>query len=147
MARTSQRPDQLATLLRIVEHELGYHLYRTVSAAKAELSRAGSTVLRFRHEGVAIERTITRADFEFWIAPDLARLAAAVRPCPGARGAGGGAGRPRVPDRRHRVRPGGQDDVRGQVRAGPASPAAASSSRWRRDWRLIGRERALVNEA
>ena len=76
VARTSARPEQLGTLIRIVEEELGFHLYRAVSAAKAELSRADRTTLSFHHEGVAIEQSITRADFEGWIAPDLAKLSA-----------------------------------------------------------------------
>ncbi len=76
VARTSAHPEQLATLIRIVEEELGFHLYRVVSAAKAELSHAERTTLSFHHEGVAIEQTITRADFERWIAPDLAKLSA-----------------------------------------------------------------------
>jgi len=49
-----------------------------VSGVKAELSRAETTVLRFRHADFAIEQTIARADFEHWIAPDIARIAATV---------------------------------------------------------------------
>jgi hypothetical chaperone protein len=49
-----------------------------VASAKAELSRGPSATLRFRHEDFAIEQEITRAEFEGWIAPDLARLSATV---------------------------------------------------------------------
>jgi hypothetical chaperone protein len=45
---------------------------------KAALSRADSAQLQFRHEKLAIDRTITRADFEAWIAPDCVRLADTV---------------------------------------------------------------------
>ncbi len=76
VARTASHPERLGTLLRIVEAELGFHLYRAVSATKAELSRAPTATLRFHHEGVAIQQKVTRADFEAWIAPDLAKLAA-----------------------------------------------------------------------
>jgi hypothetical chaperone protein len=42
------------------------------------LSRADSTVLRFGHKGFAVEQTVTRTDFETWVAGDLAQLGATV---------------------------------------------------------------------
>ena len=42
------------------------------------MSRAETAVLRFRHADFAIEQTIARRDFEHWIAPDIARIAATV---------------------------------------------------------------------
>ena len=45
---------------------------------KAALSHADTAVLRFAHAGIAIEQSVTRADFERWIAPDLARMGAAI---------------------------------------------------------------------
>jgi len=78
VARTALYPDRLQALLRLIRDELGYELYRSVSGVKAELSRAESAVLRFRHADFAIEETIGRADFEHWIAPDIARIATTV---------------------------------------------------------------------
>jgi hypothetical chaperone protein len=78
VARTAMYPDRLRALLRLIRDELGYELYRTVSGVKADLSRAETAVLRFRHEDFAIEETISRSDFEDWIAPDIARIAATV---------------------------------------------------------------------
>ncbi|HEX5326124.1 MAG TPA: Hsp70 family protein [Acetobacteraceae bacterium] len=78
VARTSQHPERLRNLIALIEDGLGYALYQTVSTAKADLSRADSTVLNFRHQRFAMERGITRAEFESWIEPDLARLAATV---------------------------------------------------------------------
>jgi hypothetical chaperone protein len=78
VARTAQYPDRLNALLRLIRHELGYELYRTVSGVKAALSRAETAELRFRHADFAIEVTISRSDFEHWIAPDIARIAATV---------------------------------------------------------------------
>jgi hypothetical chaperone protein len=46
--------------------------------AKAALSDTEQTVLRFAHQGFAVEQTITRAALEGWIAPDLARIGATV---------------------------------------------------------------------
>jgi hypothetical chaperone protein len=78
VARTADRPEQLHALLRLVRDELGYELYRAVSGVKAALSTAEAAPLRFRHEDFAIEETITRADFEGWIAPDVAKIAATI---------------------------------------------------------------------
>jgi hypothetical chaperone protein len=49
-----------------------------VSAVKAELSRATTATLRFAHEDFLVEQDIERAEFESWIAGDLARIAATV---------------------------------------------------------------------
>jgi hypothetical chaperone protein len=76
--RTAEAPERLDHLLQLIEDEQGYGLYRAVSAAKAALSGADRTVLRFAHRGFAIEQPITRADFEAWIAPELARMDAAI---------------------------------------------------------------------
>lgn len=78
VARASAHPERLRHLIRLIEDEQGYQLYQVVSAVKAELSRAERAVLTFRHEGLVIEREISRAEFESWIAPDVERLGAAV---------------------------------------------------------------------
>jgi hypothetical chaperone protein len=78
VAAASEHPDRLRTLIRLIEDELGYQLYQTVSAVKAELSRHETAMLRFAHAGFAIERNIARSDFESWIEDDLARIAATV---------------------------------------------------------------------
>ena len=78
VARTAQHPDRLRHLIALIEDGLGYALYQAVSTAKAELSNAETTVLRFRHKDFSVERTIARTEFEAWIAGDLARLAGTV---------------------------------------------------------------------
>ncbi len=78
VARTAQHPERLRHLASIIEDGQGYELYRAVSTAKAALSGADSTVLRFRHKGFQMEKTITRSDFDTWIEVDLARLGATV---------------------------------------------------------------------
>ena len=76
--RTAAHPDRLGALLRLIRDELGYELYRAVSGVKADLSRADTATLRFRHADFAIEETISRRDFEAWIAPDLIRIGATI---------------------------------------------------------------------
>jgi hypothetical chaperone protein len=78
VARTAEHPERLRCLAALIEDGLGYELYRTVSAAKAALSRAETTTLRFRHKDFSVERVITRQEFEAWIAGDLARIGATV---------------------------------------------------------------------
>jgi hypothetical chaperone protein len=78
VARMAQHPQKLRNLLSLIKDESGYHLYQTVSKVKAELSHAASAKLSFRHEDFVLERDITRAEFEGWIAPELTKLAASV---------------------------------------------------------------------
>ena len=78
VARASAEPVRLRRLIRLIEEELGYQLYQTVSGVKAALSGADETVLRFDHGGIQIEEAVTRAAFEQWIAPDLQRMGATV---------------------------------------------------------------------
>ncbi len=78
IARTAAEPAGLRRLIRLIEEELGYRLYQTVSAVKAELSRSERAVLAFPDGGLRIEAVVERRDFEDWIAPDLALMSAAV---------------------------------------------------------------------
>ena len=74
LARDALDPAPLEAFIDLVERDLGFALYRAVSAVKVALS--GASTAEFRFEDV--RETVTRADFEGWIAGDLARIAAAV---------------------------------------------------------------------
>jgi hypothetical chaperone protein len=74
LIRDAVEPGKLEDLLTVIEYDLGYELYRAVSAAKIALSSANETVLRFNQMDVAIERIITRADFDGWIAGDVGAI-------------------------------------------------------------------------
>ncbi len=78
VARAARYPERLRALLRLIQDELGYALYRAVSGVKAELSRADTATLRFSHADFVIDETIDRRDFEAWIAPDIAQIGATV---------------------------------------------------------------------
>jgi hypothetical chaperone protein len=78
VARTAEHPERLHHLIRLVEEEAGYALYRAVAKAKAALSEAATARLDFAHGGFVLEVDIAREDFEAWIAPELARIGAAV---------------------------------------------------------------------
>ena len=86
IARISSAPGKLADLITIIERELGFQLYQSVSRAKAALSQAEETTVGFHAAGLAIEARLTRADFERWIADDLARIDATVGQALGAAG-------------------------------------------------------------
>ncbi|WP_160119993.1 Hsp70 family protein [Rhodovarius lipocyclicus] len=76
--RTAEQPEKLAHLMRLIEDEVGYALYRAVSGVKAALSRAEEARLEFSHAGFVVDAPIRRTDFEAWIAPELNRIAGAV---------------------------------------------------------------------
>ncbi|MCX7384241.1 MAG: Hsp70 family protein [Alphaproteobacteria bacterium] len=78
VARAAQHPHQLRSLITLIEEELGYQLYQTVSTVKAALSRSDAARLCFSHKDLVIDEVITRADFESWIASDLAAMATTV---------------------------------------------------------------------
>jgi len=78
VARNAAEPAKLHHLIRLVEDEVGYELYRAVSAAKLALSRGEQTRLEFRHGDFIVDAPIIRAEFEGWIAPELRQIAGAV---------------------------------------------------------------------
>ncbi|HCX68856.1 Hsp70 family protein [Parvibaculum sp.] len=78
IARTAEAADEVEALLALIEEERGFALYRAVEAAKLGLSGADETRLRFTLGPVEIDAKVTRADFEQWIAPELAEISACV---------------------------------------------------------------------
>ncbi len=78
VAAASADPSRLRALIRLIEDEMGYQLYQTVSAVKAQLSQHDSAILRFAHGDFTIERSIARDEFNRWIADDLRRIALTV---------------------------------------------------------------------
>ncbi len=78
LARTASHPERLLALRHIIEDEAGYDLYQAVSALKTRLSRQDSALFEFSHRGLAIKRKVRRAEFDAWIAPELASIAATV---------------------------------------------------------------------
>ncbi len=77
-AAASERGEELENLAALIEMNLGFALYQTVGAVKAALSGAPTAPLVFDQCGVKIATEVTRADFETWIAPDLARIELAL---------------------------------------------------------------------
>jgi hypothetical chaperone protein len=78
LSRTALDPDAIRRMIAMIEHELGFPLYDAVGRLKRALSQEEQATFHFSGAGVEIEATVTRAEFEGWIAPDVARMATAV---------------------------------------------------------------------
>jgi hypothetical chaperone protein len=71
-------PAAIGRMIAVIEHELGYPLYDAVGRLKRTLSTEQEAHFHFVGGGLAIEADVTRADFEQWIARDIALIAATV---------------------------------------------------------------------
>jgi hypothetical chaperone protein len=76
--RTASTPERLEAFLLLVKHELGFQLHQAVQRTKFELSAAEISEFVFESGPVSIRKTVTRADFERWIADDLLAMSACV---------------------------------------------------------------------
>jgi hypothetical chaperone protein len=74
LLRHAAAPEKLQRFFHVVDHSKGLDLYDAVSTVKRELSNRSEATLHFEN----INITISRKDFETWIAPDLQRIAAAL---------------------------------------------------------------------
>lgn len=78
LVRQALEPEKLELFIDLVEHDEGYPLYQAVSAAKMALSSSEEAEFHFAPLGAAGRKTVRRADFERWIADDLARIEGAL---------------------------------------------------------------------
>ncbi len=78
LARFALDPTPLEDFIALVENDLGFALYRAVSAAKIALSSQDSVRFRFKDSAIDIDAAIARSDFERWIRDDLTRIEATV---------------------------------------------------------------------
>jgi hypothetical chaperone protein len=78
LATFSESPEVVGRFIRLIESNQGYTLYRSVSETKEALSLEESAPFVFRGPGFEINETVTRAQFERWIAPELEAIEAAL---------------------------------------------------------------------
>ena len=71
-------PAKIAALSELIEADLGYQLHQSVQQTKYALSSQDNATFRFHHHGLDLQAPVTRAEFESWIAPDLAAIHRAV---------------------------------------------------------------------
>ncbi|MCJ2181628.1 Hsp70 family protein [Novosphingobium sp. 1949] len=78
LRQSATDPEAIARMIAVVENELGFGLYEAVGGLKRALSSQDHAELVFEDEGLSIRAEVTRAEFEDWIAPDLARIGETV---------------------------------------------------------------------
>ena len=74
-------PDKIDALLALIEEDLGYPLHQAVQRTKTALSTADSASFVFAGPDAGtleLRTSVTRAEFEQWIAPELSQIAEAV---------------------------------------------------------------------
>ena len=77
MELTSDSPEKIARLRIFLEQEMGVHLYQAVNRCKSALSTAEQAELVFDFPPITLRSTVKRADFEKWIAKDIAAIESA----------------------------------------------------------------------
>jgi hypothetical chaperone protein len=82
LQRAATDPAAIGRMIAVVENELGYPLYDAVARLKRVLSSEERAHFHFDSAGVRVEADVSRAEFEGWIAPDLARIGTGQRGCP-----------------------------------------------------------------
>jgi hypothetical chaperone protein len=78
LVREAVEPEKIARLVETLDENYGYQLYRSVSRLKEALSTEDAAEFRFEAGSISLRGGVRRATFEGWIAPELARIEAAV---------------------------------------------------------------------
>ncbi|PZU08670.1 Hsp70 family protein [Sphingomonas sp.] len=78
LQRNALDPEAIGRMIAVIEEEQGFALYRAVGQVKRDLSASEEAHFHFAGAGLAIEADVRRETFEQWIAPDIARIEAAV---------------------------------------------------------------------
>lgn len=78
LQRDAVDPAPIGRMIALVEHEQGFPLYDAVGRLKRALSAEEHAEFRFEGGGIAVSAEVRRADFETWIADDLARIEATM---------------------------------------------------------------------
>jgi hypothetical chaperone protein len=71
-------PQKIEALIGLVDHDLGYRLYQSIEEAKFALSDTAQTLFRFDEAAVAIDRPVSRSQFEGWIEPEVSQISRCV---------------------------------------------------------------------
>jgi hypothetical chaperone protein len=67
-------PEKIEALINLIEEDLGYELHRAVQRLKCELSSASQAEFHFLDGSLEIRATVTRREFEDWIADEVASI-------------------------------------------------------------------------
>lgn len=78
LCRDALEPERFEALLHLVDHDLGFRLYRAVESAKVELSSSREARLRFVHPPAVADEALYRSDFATWISDDVLAIEACI---------------------------------------------------------------------
>ena len=67
-------PEKIAALITLIDEDLGFQLHQAVQRLKYELSSQETAEFRFIDGTLELRKAVTRAEFESWIADDLAAI-------------------------------------------------------------------------
>jgi hypothetical chaperone protein len=67
-------PEKIEALIMLVDEDLGYQLHQAVQRVKFALSSSEQAEFRFREGALDLRIAVTRAEFEGWIAKELAQI-------------------------------------------------------------------------
>jgi len=74
----AMEPDKIEALITLVDEDLGFQLHQAVQRLKYELSSAETAEFRFIDGTLELRKGVARAEFENWIADDLAAIEGCV---------------------------------------------------------------------
>ena len=74
LVRWCLEPEKIELFIDLVDEDQGYPLYKSVSETKALLSSADEAEFVFAPLGPDFRASVSRSDFESWIAPDLKKM-------------------------------------------------------------------------
>jgi hypothetical chaperone protein len=78
LEKEAVEPEKIGRLIEVLDENLGYQLYRSVSRLKEALSTQDHAEFSFKAGSISLVGGVKRSQFEGWIAPELARIEAAV---------------------------------------------------------------------
>ncbi len=78
LAKDAENPEEIESLIEIIDHDLGYELYLAVRRLKAELSASDHARSGSPPPGLRSTTVVARESFEDWIAEDVASLEATI---------------------------------------------------------------------
>ncbi|MEM9634088.1 MAG: Hsp70 family protein [Pseudomonadota bacterium] len=74
LLRWCVEPEKIELFIDLVDEDQGYPLYKSVSETKALLSSEEEAEFSFAPLGPDFKASVSRKNFEHWIAPDLAKM-------------------------------------------------------------------------
>ena len=78
LQKSAVDPEPIGRMIALIEHEQGFPLYDAVGRLKRALSVEEAAEFHFDGGDITLRATVTRAEFEAWIADDLRTIEAAM---------------------------------------------------------------------